>query len=56
VAQAFELPSGAARNYRAKSPWKSDAGKPAVVLRAGEPHTFALQPFEVVVLDAAPQR
>jgi hypothetical protein len=56
VAQAFELPSGAARHYRAKSPWKSDAGKPAVVLRAGEPHTFALQPFEVVVLDAATQR
>lgn len=55
VARAFELPDGAARVYRARSPWKDDAGKPAPTLRAGEAHKFALQPFEVVVLDVTPQ-
>jgi hypothetical protein len=55
VARAFELPGGAARAYRARSPWKSDADKPAILLRAGEAHEFKLQPFEVVVLDATPE-
>jgi hypothetical protein len=55
VAHAFELPNGAPRAYRLKSPWKSDAGKAAVTVRAGEPHTFELQPFEVLVFDATPQ-
>jgi hypothetical protein len=55
IAHAFELPDGAPRAYRLKSPWKSDARKAAVTVRAGEPHTFELQPFEVLVFDATPQ-
>ncbi len=55
VAKAFELPAGAARTYRAESPWKSDAGKPAITLRAGEAHAFNLEPFEVLVRDATPR-
>ena len=55
AARAFELPPGAPRIFQAKSPWKSDSARPVVVLRAGEAHTFALQPFEVLVLDATPR-
>jgi hypothetical protein len=55
VARAWELPAGAARAYRAVSPWKEDAKKPAILLRGGEAHQFRLEPFEVLVLDAAPE-
>jgi hypothetical protein len=55
IALAFELPPGATRVYRARSPWKSDVSAPPRVLRAGEPYTFTLQPFEVLTLDATPQ-
>ena len=55
VARAFELPAGAARAYSAKSPWKSDANQPAILLHAGETHTFQLKPFEVLTLDATPR-
>jgi hypothetical protein len=55
VAHAFELPKGAAERYTAQSPFKADAGKmPAVNLAAGQPHRFALAPFEVMVLEATP--
>jgi hypothetical protein len=54
VGQAFELPAGAAKKYVLTSPWKDDAGKPAVSATAGEPRVFELQPFEVVVLNAHP--
>jgi hypothetical protein len=52
--QAFELPKGAAERYTAKSPWKSDAGKPAMDLDAREAHAFALAPFEVLTLEMTP--
>ncbi|MGB6194046.1 MAG: enterotoxin, partial [Terracidiphilus sp.] len=52
---ALELPSGAARAYSATSPWKSDAGRAALTLRALESHEFQLAPFEVLTLDLAPQ-
>ena len=52
---AFELPGGAADNYVAHSPWSRDSGREAVMLRAGEPHTFKLQPFEVLTLEATPR-
>ena len=55
VAKVFELPAGAAQVYSAKSPWRDDAGRAAVMLRAGEPHAFELAPFEVLTLDAVPQ-
>ena len=55
VSEAFQLPAGAPHVYRARSPWKKDASVPPLVLRMGEPHTFTLQPFQVLTLDATPQ-
>ena len=52
---AFELPPGAAQSYSAKSPWKEDASRPAILLRAQQPHDFHLAPFEVLTLDIVPQ-
>lgn len=54
IAQAFELPEGAARQYSLKSPWKNDASAEEIRLSAGEDHTFELKPFEVLVFDATP--
>ena len=54
IGKAFELPEGAARKYSLKSPWKEDAHRDAIELSAGEPHTFELAPFEVLVFDALP--
>ena len=51
---AFELPPGAPQSYDAKSPWKDDASKPAIELRAKNPHEFELAPFEVLTLDVTP--
>jgi hypothetical protein len=51
---AFELPQGAAQTYSAKSPWKEDAIRPAILLRAQQEHEFHLAPFEVLTLDATP--
>ncbi len=55
AAQAFELPAGATQRYKAHSPWAADASQPAIELRAGQPHTFSLQPFQVLTLEALPQ-
>ncbi len=52
IGKALELPEGARPRYMLKSPWKEDAGKPAILLSAGAAHTFELQPFEVLVYDA----
>jgi hypothetical protein len=51
---AFELPSGAAESYVARSPWTVDAAPPHLLLHRGQPHTFDLQPFEVLTLEALP--
>jgi hypothetical protein len=56
VAQAFELPAGAPERYEARSPWKKDASRPAVMLEAGKRHAFRLEPFEVLNLECAPRR
>ena len=37
------------------SPWKDDAGRSAIVLRAGQAHEFHLAPFEVLTLDVLPR-
>ena len=50
----FELPGGAPQRYRMHSPWKQDAQHSAMSLTAGTPHTFQLQPFQVLVLEATP--
>jgi hypothetical protein len=51
----FELPPGAIQEYAARSPWKDDAGRPAMRLRARQPHRFQLAPFEVLTLDILPR-
>jgi len=56
VQSAFELPEGAAQAYIARSPWKDAAGAPAIHLRGGQARAFQLQPFEVLTLEAAPQK
>ena len=54
LAALLELPSNATRVFLAHSPWKSDAGKPSLTIPAQEPHTFHLQPFQVLTLEVAP--
>jgi hypothetical protein len=56
VAKAFELPAGAIQTYTLKSPWKSDAAKPAMTVTVGQPHEIQLGPFEVAVWDASPSQ
>jgi hypothetical protein len=52
---AFELPNGAAQDYEAKSPWKSDAEQSAIAISAHELHAFQLAPFEVLTLEMTPR-
>jgi hypothetical protein len=51
---AFELPADAAKVFHAQSPWKEDAGHPAITLSAQETHAFHLAAFEVLTLDILP--
>lgn len=51
---AFELPPGARQEFTARTPWKG-APPLEVALRAGNIHTFTLQPFEVLTLEAIPR-
>jgi hypothetical protein len=51
---ALELPVQAAKVYSARSPWKDDAGRPAIVLQAQEAHEFHLAAFQVLTLDILP--
>jgi hypothetical protein len=55
IGEAFELPEGAARKYKLKSPWKDDKNQPVLTLEAGRVHTFRLQPFDVMVWEAMPK-
>jgi hypothetical protein len=54
VSQAFELPPEAPRRFLARSPWKQDSAMTSVSLAAGQKHTFTLEPFEVLNLEALP--
>ena len=54
VQQAFELPQGAPTTYQMRDVY--DASAAAVELRAGQPHTFELKPFEVLTLEGEPVR
>jgi hypothetical protein len=40
--------------YSARSPWKEDAGRPAIGLHAQEAHEFHLAAFQVLTLDILP--
>ena len=51
----LELPNGAARHFRAHSPWHEDAAQSALSLEGGQPHVFQLQPFQVLTLDLEPR-
>jgi hypothetical protein len=51
----FELPTGAAQRYVAKSPWKEDLGRPVTSLNARQGHEFRLEPFEVITLEVMPR-
>lgn len=52
VQHAFELPGGAATRYAVSSPF--GASKPHGGLQAGREQVFTLEPYEVLVLEAAP--
>lgn len=54
IGKVFELPKHAATTYVLSSPWKADTGKEKITLRAGEPHTISVAPFDVLVFDAMP--
>jgi hypothetical protein len=53
-AKAFELPEGAARNYKIINPFK-DQSVDVKMLRAGEVTAFKLHPFEVLIVEALPE-
>jgi len=53
VQQAFELPEGSTGHYVMHSPWATDTDKPSIELDAHQPHSFELQPFEVITLESA---
>ncbi len=56
IAEAFELPDGAARTYARRSAWKSEKADAPIRATAGQRHSFNLKPFEVLTFDATPER
>jgi hypothetical protein len=56
VAQSFELPLHAPRTFQARSPWHKDRDTKPIRLKAGEPYTFSLRPWEVLNLEALPEQ
>ncbi len=56
VSEAFELSARAPKQFRARSPWPTTGEFPAVRLVAGEKHTFTLNPFQVLNLEALPEK
>ena len=50
----FELPAGAPTRYRLSSP--NGKKLPVDVIEAGKPVTLTLEPFDVIVLEAAPEQ
>ena len=51
--KVFELPAGAAKSYRLRSPYP-DQRLQKLQLKAGQPQTITLNAFEVLVFDALP--
>ena len=49
----LELPPHMASSFTAKSPWKADTGKAAIRIST-QPHSFHLQPFQVLTLELIP--
>lgn len=52
IRQTLELPPFADTKYTFQSAWQKDEDKQSLVLQAGDPHTFELAPFEVLVLES----
>ena len=46
---------GAVAQYQLRSPWAEDAQKPPLAAAPGKPVRITLQPFQVLVLEAAPE-
>lgn len=55
LAALLELPSHTASAFTASSPWKADAGT-APIRISTQPHSFHLQPFQVLILELMPER
>jgi len=55
IGAAFELPLGAGRLYRMRSPWKEDRQAAPLLLEAGRPHLFVLKAFQVLTLEGESQ-
>ncbi len=55
LAQAFELPAGAAQDYVLKSPWPEDASKPAEIVSARSVFPITVPPFGVLVYESTPE-
>jgi hypothetical protein len=56
VGRALEMPTTTDSRFVARSPWKDHSGVSQISLAAGQPHTFDLQPFEVLNLELLPAR
>lgn len=54
VAAAFELPAGAPAGFELRSPWRTEAQRPALHADAAVPLTLTLGPFEVLTLETQP--
>jgi hypothetical protein len=54
IGEAFQLPLGEVPKYSAHSPWKKDQNAPTILLTTGTTQVFALEPFEVLTLEAVP--
>lgn len=52
IGKLLQLPPGAKKSFRMRSPWPGSRRKPALFLRAGRVHTFILRPFQVLVLQS----
>ena len=56
VEKAFELPAGTPRRYRLQSPWNELQERARVTVAAGQVHQFKLAPYEVLVVEALPEK
>ena len=54
LAALLELPAGSGGNYAAREPWQSRGAKPVITIPADQPHTFHLEPFQVLTLELNP--
>jgi hypothetical protein len=54
LAQAFELPAGAAQSYQLHSPWTADGKQSPIRVKVGTPWTVELKPFQVLTVEALP--